>query len=123
MNILIITLFTLTTFRVVICQRPYLISMRTAEKLAHNHAEPCTAFLVESIPEGLTYPPASPRHISTVFAWDMLIYNARQNISIASFYWSLLGEDICNSSSAYQVSKCQKIVMMNHPIIIFKQIS
>ncbi|VDM31143.1 unnamed protein product [Hydatigera taeniaeformis] len=69
---------------------------------ATANLESCTAFLAESLPEGLAYPSSAPSFISTVFAWNSLLYNARRNVSIASFYWSMLREDVYNSSSAYQ---------------------
>nr|CDS24466.1 phospholipase d3 [Echinococcus granulosus] len=71
-------------------------------KFAETDLESCTAFLTESLPEGLVYPSSAPSFISTAFAWDMLLYNAQENVSIASFYWSMLREDVYNSSSAYQ---------------------
>lgn len=45
--------------------------------------------LVESIPEGLTYPNGSPSFPSTYDTWMDLIANAQSSIEIASFYWTL----------------------------------
>ncbi|VUZ48242.1 unnamed protein product [Hymenolepis diminuta] len=81
---------------------PMTFSMELLTRVGLGDLEPCSAYLVESLPEGLIYPPSSPSLISTAFAWDMLIFEAKQNISIASFYWSMLREDVYNSSSAYQ---------------------
>ncbi|VDO12036.1 unnamed protein product [Rodentolepis nana] len=78
-------------------------SMETLARVRSGELEPCSAYLVESLPEGVIYPPSAPSLISTSFAWDLLIFKAKRNISIASFYWSMLREDVYNSSSAYQV--------------------
>ncbi|VDN09576.1 unnamed protein product [Dibothriocephalus latus] len=60
----------------------------------------CSASLVESIPENLTYNRGSPSHASTYFVWNLMINLARSNITIASFYWSLLADDVANTSAA-----------------------
>lgn len=83
---------------------PRTIPTRLFIRLLRGELEPCSAYLAESIPEGLDYPSCAPSHLSTAFAWEMLIFEARKNISIASFYWSMLREDVYNSSSAYQVT-------------------
>ncbi|VDL90736.1 unnamed protein product [Schistocephalus solidus] len=64
----------------------------------------CSASLVESIPENLTYNRASPSHASTYFVWNLMINLARRNLTIGSYYWSLLASDVSNVSapSAYQ---------------------
>lgn len=58
--------------------------------------------LVESIPEGITYPDGSPSFISTYEAWNLLIKMANESIDIGSFYWTLRGADFYNHSSAWQ---------------------
>lgn len=58
--------------------------------------------MVESIPEGLTYPDGSPTFLSTYEAWNLLIKMANESIDIGSFYWTLRGADFYNHSSAWQ---------------------
>lgn len=58
--------------------------------------------LVESIPEGLTYPDGSPTFLSTFEAWNLLLKMANESIDIGSFYWTLRGADLHNHSSAWQ---------------------
>nr|CAH8828942.1 unnamed protein product [Trichobilharzia regenti] len=60
----------------------------------------CQVILVESIPENLTFSSGSPKFLSTFFAWKMLIDSARENISIASFYWSLFPDSSSNYSAS-----------------------
>lgn len=62
----------------------------------------CSASLVESIPENLTYPAGSISHPSTYKALSKLIDKATHTIEIASFYWTLRRADIYNDSSAWQ---------------------
>lgn len=57
---------------------------------------------MESIPEGLDYPPNSPSFLSTYEAWDRLIKMAEKSINIGSFYWTLRGDDFYNHSTAWQ---------------------
>lgn len=59
--------------------------------------------LVESIPEGLTYPEGSPSFLSTYDAWNILLDSANKSIDLGSFYWTLRGADFYNHSSAWQV--------------------
>lgn len=54
----------------------------------------CSLQLAESIPENLTFPEGSPKHISTYEAWKDLIGSAEKTIDIAAFYWSLRNEDL-----------------------------
>lgn len=61
--------------------------------------------LVESIPEGLTYPDCSPKFMSTFDAWNRLFDLATDSINIGSFYWTLRGADFYNHSSAWQGEK------------------
>ena len=46
--------------------------------------------VVESIPENLTYTPTAPRYASTYESWMWLLQNAQYNVSIASYYWTLI---------------------------------
>lgn len=62
----------------------------------------CSASLVESIPENLTYPIFSISHQSTYKALANLIEMASHSIEIASFYWTLRGIDIYSDPSAWQ---------------------
>lgn len=58
--------------------------------------------LVESIPEGLIYPDGSPTFLSTFEAWKILLGLAKKSVNIGSFYWTLLGPDVINHTSAWQ---------------------
>lgn len=60
----------------------------------------CQVLLIESMPQNLSYSTDSPRHASTYFAWNLLLSQANQSISIASFYWSLLAETKFNETGA-----------------------
>lgn len=62
----------------------------------------CRIQLVESIPEGLPYPPGSPTFMSTYDAWQTLISSANRSIDIGTFYWALRAGDVYNHSSAWQ---------------------
>ncbi|VDP69544.1 unnamed protein product [Echinostoma caproni] len=59
----------------------------------------CQVILVESMPENLTYSMDAPRHASTYFSWNLLLSQATESVSIASFYWSLLAEPKYNASA------------------------
>lgn len=61
--------------------------------------------MVESIPDGLVYPDNSPTFMSTFDSWETLISLAHKKIEIASFYWTLRGDDVYNHSSAWQGEK------------------
>ncbi|XP_052900595.1 5'-3' exonuclease PLD3-like [Anopheles moucheti] len=63
-------------------------------------AEKCSIELVESIPEGMTYPDDSPSFRTTFQAWMTLLELAQGTIEIGSFYWTLKGADVYNHSSA-----------------------
>ncbi|XP_049939960.1 5'-3' exonuclease PLD3-like [Schistocerca serialis cubense] len=71
----------------------------------------CRFTLVESIPEGLTYPPGSTPHPSTYQTWMTMIENAENSIEIASFYWTLRGSDIYKHPSAWQGEDVFKALM------------
>lgn len=61
--------------------------------------------LVESIPIGMDYGTNSTFGVPLYKAWKDLISVATQQIDVASFYWSLTGQDInVNSSTDMPVS-------------------
>lgn len=63
--------------------------------------------LVESIPQHVTYTANATFGIPLEKAWKDLISMATDQVDVASFYWTLTGEDInVNSSSDIPVS-CQ----------------
>uniref|UniRef100_A0A6B2EFG0 Putative phospholipase d n=1 Tax=Phlebotomus kandelakii TaxID=1109342 RepID=A0A6B2EFG0_9DIPT len=62
----------------------------------------CNIQLVESIPEGLTYPAGSVALGSTFEAWQTLLALATKSIDIASFYWTLRSADVVNHTSSWQ---------------------
>ncbi|XP_069063176.1 5'-3' exonuclease PLD3-like isoform X2 [Pleurodeles waltl] len=59
--------------------------------------EPCTSdcsfVLVESIPDGLTYDPEAPVHMSVYQSWMDLMDGAQSSVDIAAFYFTLQGAD------------------------------
>ena len=57
---------------------------------------------MESIPEGLEYPNKTVQP-SVFHSWQELIRRAESSIDIASFYWSLTGQDIIPHPSDWQV--------------------
>lgn len=67
-----------------------------------SHFFSCSIQLVESIPEGLTYPAGSASFMSTFDAWQNLLSLANKTIDIASFYWTLRSADVFNHSSSWQ---------------------
>lgn len=62
----------------------------------------CRISLVESIPEGLVYPPGSTPHPSTYQTWLDLIQAAEYSIEIASFYWTLQQGEVYPDPSSKQ---------------------
>lgn len=54
----------------------------------------CRFSLVESIPEGLTYPNNTAVHPATHDVWFELIKLAQHSIEISSFYWTLRSADV-----------------------------
>ncbi|XP_036600510.1 5'-3' exonuclease PLD3 [Trichosurus vulpecula] len=54
--------------------------------------DPCQIVLVESIPEGLTFP-KGPVYPSISQAWLDLMAGAQHSLDIASFYWTLTNND------------------------------
>ncbi|XP_076605005.1 5'-3' exonuclease PLD4 [Chaetodon auriga] len=60
----------------------------------------CSMVLVESFPQQVTYKPNATLGIPLEEAWKDLISIATEQVDVASFYWTLTGEDInVNSSS------------------------
>ncbi|NXH19598.1 PLD3 Phospholipase, partial [Bucco capensis] len=49
--------------------------------------------LVESIPEGMSFPNFSSPNPSTFSSWKNLLAMAKQSLDIASFYWTMTNED------------------------------
>lgn len=63
--------------------------------------------LAESIPEDLPFAAGSPAAQPLAQAWLQLLDTAQESVHIASYYWSLTGQDIgVNDSSSQQVSPC-----------------
>lgn len=54
----------------------------------------CRFSLVESIPDGLTYPNSTAVHPATHDVWFDLIKLAQHSIEIGSFYWTLRSTDV-----------------------------
>ncbi|KZS12125.1 Phospholipase D3 [Daphnia magna] len=72
-----------------------------AEQTSAKCNQSCQITLVESIPEGLTYPNKTIQP-SIFDSWLRLIDMAEDSIDIASFYWSLNGEDVVPHPSAWK---------------------
>ncbi|XP_048580894.1 5'-3' exonuclease PLD3 [Nematostella vectensis] len=53
----------------------------------------CVLEVVESIPQGLTYPSSEVVHPSIYSGWLKLIRSAKQSLDIAADYWTLRGVD------------------------------
>ncbi|XP_076313931.1 5'-3' exonuclease PLD3-like isoform X3 [Tachypleus tridentatus] len=62
----------------------------------------CVFQLVESIPENLTYTKGSPLHPSIFEGWLDLINKTEKSIDIASFYWTLRGDDVVPDPTAWE---------------------
>ncbi|XP_075151509.1 5'-3' exonuclease PLD3-like [Haematobia irritans] len=67
-----------------------------------NVDDVCQMQLVESIPENLNYSVNSPKFMSTYEAWKILLNSTVSALNIGSFYWTLLGSDVINDTSAAQ---------------------
>jgi phospholipase D3/4 len=72
---------------------------------------------VESIPEGLEYPNKTVQP-SVFHSWQELIRRAESSIDIASFYWSLTGQDIIPHPSDWQVGFIHKTYNSFHNTMI-----
>lgn len=57
----------------------------------------CTITLVESIPENVAFPKGSIHNPSIYSGWKNLLKMATKEIDIASFYWTLRGDDTSTS--------------------------
>ena len=53
----------------------------------------CTITLVESIPRNVSFPSGAITNPSTYSGWMYLLEIAKKEIDIASFYWTLQGND------------------------------
>ncbi|XP_003746100.1 phospholipase D3 [Galendromus occidentalis] len=65
-----------------------------AAVVAVSAIDSCEFAFVESMPEGLEFPPDSPLHPKTHQVWLDLTLGAEKSIDIASFYWTLRDEDV-----------------------------
>ncbi|KAJ6637074.1 5'-3' exonuclease PLD3, partial [Pseudolycoriella hygida] len=74
-------------------------------------SDTCRIKLVESIPEGLVYPPDSPTFPDTFNAWSELLSLANSTLDIASFYWTLRSADVYNHSSSWQGEKIFQMIL------------
>lgn len=63
-------------------------------RLYANCPQSCEMTLVESIPDGLTYPNGSVHFPPTYEIWDHLITLAESTIEIGSLYWTLKNNEI-----------------------------
>ncbi|XP_030071139.1 5'-3' exonuclease PLD4 isoform X2 [Microcaecilia unicolor] len=71
--------------------------------------DPCSFVLVESFPVDMTYEDNTTTGRPLYDAWMDLLSVAKENISIASFYWSLTGADLdVNDSSSSAGEKILK---------------
>lgn len=100
MPILIIVL-TFLTFSVALHAGACYMRLEQSEHTDGSMASPCDTppsncifTLVESIPENLTYPAGSPQHVSTFAGIQGLLKQAKETIEIASYYWTMLPEDL-----------------------------
>ncbi|KAJ8979443.1 hypothetical protein NQ317_006757 [Molorchus minor] len=71
----------------------------------------CRLSLVESMPEGLTYPNDSIIYPSTFDTWLNLINSAHESIDIASLYWTLRESEVYPDPSSYQGEKIFETIM------------
>lgn len=74
----------------------------TLEVLHYLPLVPFSISLVESIPQGLSFPNGSAIYPSTYKAWMNLITAANTSIEIASFYWTLRMTDVYPDASSAQ---------------------
>lgn len=71
-----------------------IVAFLTLWTLGNAQLDDCVISLVESIPEGLEYSQDAPSHRRTYDTWMELVENAKDHIDIASFYWTLRGQDV-----------------------------
>ncbi|KAI4457676.1 phospholipase d - related [Holotrichia oblita] len=62
----------------------------------------CRFSLIESIPEGMTYPNGTASYPSTYETWYDLIDKAQHTIEIASFYWTLRQDEVYPDPSSVE---------------------
>ncbi|XP_074128586.1 5'-3' exonuclease PLD3-like [Sminthopsis crassicaudata] len=60
-----------------------------AKPAAWDSPAACSLVLAESIPEGMSFSPGSPQHISTHRAWLQLIQRAQSQVDIAAYNFTL----------------------------------
>ncbi|XP_077294521.1 5'-3' exonuclease PLD3-like isoform X2 [Arctopsyche grandis] len=68
--------------------------------LPQTCSDQCRVSLVESIPEGLLYPPDVPKNLPTYETWLELINMAQNTVEIASFYWTLRENEVYPHNSS-----------------------
>ncbi|KAG5450740.1 5'-3' exonuclease pld3 [Clonorchis sinensis] len=102
----VISLIGLSRARNVVFQKPTIHTHNLPLTTQHGRiltgSIGCKILLVESIPQNLTYSLDSPKHASTLFAWQVLLDQVTHNLSLASFYWSLLAEPQFNRSAIHE---------------------
>nr|XP_014340673.1 PREDICTED: phospholipase D4 [Latimeria chalumnae] len=69
-------------------------SILPVEKEANSCNDSCSLVLVESIPSDIIFGGNSTNHRSVYQAWLDLLNTASTNVNVASYYWSMTGEDI-----------------------------
>ncbi|XP_069853869.1 5'-3' exonuclease PLD4 isoform X1 [Dipodomys merriami] len=70
---------------------------------AGGQMDSCRLVLVESIPQDLPFAAGSPSGRPLAQAWLQLLDAAQESIRVASYYWSLTGQDIgVNDTSSQQ---------------------
>lgn len=83
----------------------------------------CQLILAESIPEDLPFAAGSPAAQPLAQAWLQLLDTAQESVHIASYYWSLTGQDIgVNDSSSQQgealLQKFQQLLLRNISVVV-----
>lgn len=79
--------------------------------------------LAESIPEDLPFAAGSPAAQPLAQAWLQLLDTAQESVHIASYYWSLTGQDVgVNDSSSQQgealLQKFQQLLLRNISVVV-----
>ena len=62
----------------------------------------CTVTLVESVPQNVEFPAGSITNPSIYSGWKYLLQIAKEEINIASFYWTLRGSDTNTTDASTQ---------------------